>query len=265
MHDTRITDTALLEEFLRPFPVENAYMLGYLDPAYEPECRWYARVDDEGVRTLVLIYEGLSRPAMFVTGRADGVAPLLKSIRNELPQRVLGRSPRGLLDAVKTAYQPGRELLEMQRMGLNRSTFQARDKGGEDPIVEVLSHRDTGAMMKTYAFWPDHFFEPYQLSSGLYFGIRGDEDGVIASIAGIHNLSERYDVAAIGNLVTHPDYRGRGYARRCTAVLLRHLFERVGLVTLDVQAGNAPAIRTYQHFGFQQAAEYFEGEMTLRS
>ena len=238
-------------------------MLGYLDPAYAPECRWFGRLEDGAVRTLVLVYEGMSRPAMFVSGRADGVSPLLRQLRGELPERVLGRVANGLLDAVKTVYHPTGEMRMMMRMGLNRTTFRGRDNGEDDPDVVQLSHRDTAAILQTYAVWPDHFFDPYQLGSGYYYGIRGD-DGVIASIAGIHTVSEQYDVAAIGNLVTHPDYRGRGYAKRTTAVLLRHLFERVGLVTLDVQSGNVPAIRTYQHFGFQPSAEYFEGELVLK-
>lgn len=258
-----VTDIESLEQVLRCYPVENAFELGYLDPAYAEECQWFARTDDEGIRTLALLYTGLSRPALFFVGHPDGVAPLLRNFQDQLPKHAFVRTPRGLLDAVKTSYEPIGELRHMERMGLNRSTFLARDNGEEYEEVEVLTHRDTGAIMETYSAWPDHFFDPYQLSTGLYFGIRGENDDV-ASIAGIHNLSERYDVAAIGNLVTHPNYRERGYAHRCTVVLLRHLFERVGLVALDVQSGNVAAIRTYQRFGFQQHAEFFEGEMQLK-
>lgn len=259
----QVRDTGLIEDFLKPYPVHNSFTLGYLDPKHASECAWYARRDEDGIRTLMLVYTGLTRPALFFGGHPDGVAALLRHFRQELPERALVRTPRALFDAVKTGFQPVKEMREMQRMGLERSIFLARDEEAEDPLVVQLSHRDTAAILRTYAHWPDNFFDPYQLSTGLYFGIRGDNDD-IASIAGIHNLSERYDVAGIGNLVTHPDYRGRGYAHRCTAVLLRALFARVGLVTLDVQSGNVAAIRTYQRFGFQQRAEFFEGEMLLK-
>lgn len=263
MQIEQVHDIERLEEFLRPFPIEHAFVLGYLDPAYAEECRWYARTVNGVIRTLVTVYMGMSRPAVFVHGHADGVTPILRQFRSELPERALVRSPKNCIDAVRTSYHSSTNLREMQRMGLERSIFSARDNGQDDPLVEQLSHRDTGAILATYAHWPDNFFDPYQLSSGLYFGIRGDGDD-IASIAGIHNLSAKYDVAAIGNLVTHPSYRGRGYAQRCNAVLLRRLFSHVGLVTLDVQSGNVAAIRTYQHFGFQPRAEFFEGEMTLK-
>lgn len=263
MQIEQVHDIERLEEFLRPFPVENSFVLGYLDPAYAEECTWYARTVNGVIRTLVTVYNGMSRPALFIHGHADGVSPILRHFRAELPERALVRSPRNCIDAVKTVYQASGTLREMQRMGLERSIFLARDNGADDASVEQLSHRDTGAILATYAHWPDHFFDPYQLSSGLYFGIRG-ENGDIATIAGIHNLSAKYDVAAIGNLVTHPNYRGRGYAQRCNAVLLRRLFSHVGLVTLDVQSGNVAAIRTYQHFGFQPRAEFFEGDMFLK-
>lgn len=264
MQIEQVHDIQRLEEFLRPYPVENSFILGYLDPDYRDSCQWYARSVNGAIRTLVTVYTGMSRPAVFIAGHADGVSPILRQFRNELPERALVRCLKNSLDAVKTIYQPTGTVREMQRMGLERSIFLARDQGENDPLVEQLSHRDTGSILATYAHWPDNFFDPYQLSSGLYFGIRGENED-IASIAGIHNLSVKYDVAAIGNLVTHPNYRGRGYAQRCNAVLLRALFARVGLVTLDVQSGNVAAIRTYQHFGFQPRAEFYEGEMALKS
>jgi ribosomal protein S18 acetylase RimI-like enzyme len=260
-----IKDVERLEEFLKPSPIENAYMLGYLDPKYGDECRWYTMTDDEKrVQTLILSFDGLSRPAIFVSGKPAGVTPLLRKFKDELPDVAHARVSNALLDAVGTNYEFPKPLNLMSRMGLSRSEFHARDDGEPDDEVVTLSHRDTAAIMRTYAAWPDHFFDPYQLGSGLYFGIRGDGED-IASIAGIHTVSDRYDVAAIGNLVTHPDYRGRGYAKRCTRILLRALYERVGLVTLDVQTGNVPAIRTYQHFGFQHYAEFYEGEVEKRS
>lgn len=260
-----VKDIEKLERFLTPYPVQNAFVLGYLDPAYQNECHWYARTRGGEIRTLLLVYEGLSRPTLIFAGHEDGVSPLLREFFDELPERAFVRTPKALAEAVQTAYVPSQPPREMQRMGLEKSTFYARFGQTPElsPQVEQLTHRDTGAIMQTYAAWPDNFFDPYQLSTGLYFGIRGDQDDV-ASIAGIHNVSEQYNVAAIGNLVTHPNYRGKGYAHQCTAVLLHKLFQRVGLVALDVEAGNVPAIHTYTKFGFQSRAEFLEGEMTLK-
>ncbi|MFB6374444.1 MAG: GNAT family N-acetyltransferase, partial [Bradymonadaceae bacterium] len=70
---------------------------------------------------------------------------------------------------------------------------------------------------------------------------------------------EEYDVAAIGNLVTHPKARGQGYATACTGRLLDELFEEVSLVALNVRNDNSPAISVYTSFGFQQNSTFWEG------
>lgn len=261
MQRAEIRDFETVERFLRRDAVVNAYPLGYLDELYAEETRVFGAWDAGQLATVVLAYFGLTRPALFTVGEAGGVRPLLRDCASELPEQATGHIPLGHMDAVRTAYAPMGEPALMSRMGLMREDFV--DAGlAEDDVVR-LSHTDTGAIMALYAHWPDNFFEPFQLESGLYFGVRA-ADGTLASIAGVHNLSERYDIAAIGNLVTHPDHRGQGYARRCTAKLLRETFRRVRLVTLDVQHGNEPAIRTYRHFGFDHYADYHEGALERR-
>ena len=44
---------------------------------------------------------------------------------------------------------------------------------------------------------------------------------------GIHVYSEDYDVVCIGNVTTHPDYRGRGLAKKVLAGLIRRLQKKV--------------------------------------
>ena len=53
------------------------------------------------------------------------------------------------------------------------------------------------------------------LETGKYFGIR--REGILVSVAGIHVYSPEYDVAALGNITTHPDFRGQGLGRKVTA------------------------------------------------
>jgi len=140
---------------------------------------------------------------------------------------------------------------------LERSNYKTRTTEHE---VERLGHRDTAAIMDLYQHYPDNFFEPYQLETGLYFGVRDEELG-LSSIAGIHVFNEEHDVAVIGNFVTHPDRRGQGLATACTARLLDELFGRVSFVALNVQEDNAPAIKMYGNFGFEKNNIFFEGRV----
>lgn len=260
------TRSPALRAFLQRSPIPCAYPLGYLDDDYADHCRWFvSNGTGDTIDALVLVYAGLARPGLFTAGDAAGVAAILRGLEDRLPPEATAHIPTDHLDAVRSVYTTNSPLKSMHRMGLHREAFHdhRHDLLSDDEVVQ-LSHVDTAAIMKLYAHWPDHFFEPHQLETGLYFGIRnGRRD--LACIAGTHNLSRSHDISAIGNLVTHPDFRGRGHARACTARLLRELFRSVRTVTLDVQHDNAPAIRTYRHFGFQHYSDFFEGHLVQRN
>jgi len=156
-----------------------------------------------------------------------------------------------------TAFDPNFVIMrpkDMIRMGLRKTDFTG---AGQVDDVEVLTHQDTAAIMQVYQHYPDNFFEPAQLGTGLYFGIKqGDQ---LLSVAGIHVMSQAYDVAAIGNIVTVPDRRGEGLATRSVARLLAALFEQVEHVALNVDRANEAAIACYTKFGFRKEYIFVEG------
>ena len=59
-------------------------------------------------------------------------------------------------------------------------------------------------------FTPDAFAE-YQVKQGVFFGVE-DGAGGLAAVGGTHIVDYTSGVAAIGNMYTRPDCRGRGYA-----------------------------------------------------
>lgn len=262
MSDLRVENRDDLRELLVSDRLANAYLLGNLDPAYFQFCRWYGmRRDDGSLGSLVLLYTGLSLPVVFMTGTEPDFRELLEQVKGELPERFYFHVLEDQMDIVREIYNPASSQ-RMLRMGLQRSAYDARNlKKRDDIVVRRLGHRDTAAIMRLYEHYPDNFFEPYQLETGFYFGVR-DEDLGLASIAGIHVVSKDHDVGVIGNFVTHPERRGMGLASACTARLLSELFETVSLVALNVQEENEPAVRMYQNFGFQQNNVFYEGRTT---
>lgn len=248
-----------IARFLNAERVVNAYPLGYLDEKYAEECVWYGEREEGEIVGLALLYTGLRRAGVFTAGRAESIQPILRAFGDRMPRHVVGHFAPEHRASVESVFSPVGTPRRMNRMGLTPAEFI---DPGSDVEVEVLSHRDTAAILRLYSFWPDHFFEPYQLESGLYFGVRSGGD--LACIAGVHNVSETFDVAAIGNLVTHPDHRGKGFAGACTAALLREVFQRVSHVTLDVEEDNVPAMRTYQRFGFRLYGDFYECELRRR-
>ena len=254
----RVHDEELLRQFLMEDRYANAYLLGKLDPLYVDFCKWYAGRDENGeLEHLLLWYLGLSIPVAFMVSREDANHhAFFNACARTLPSRFHFHVIHDHMTSFREACDVS-NYKQMHRMGLERGSYLQADLP-EGMTVERLGHRDTAAIMGLYEHYPDHFFEPYQLETGLYFGVR-DEDLGLVSIAGVHVISPEHDVAVIGNLVTHPSARGRGLATACTARLLDDLFERVSFVALNVQVNNEPAIRMYTNFGFEPNNVFFEG------
>jgi len=65
----------------------------------------------------------------------------------------------------------------------------------------------------------------------------------------------------INTVATHPDYRGRGIARRLMSSALEHIRKRGGeLAALTVRTDNSPAIHLYESLGFTR----YDGITQLR-
>jgi len=127
--------------------------------------------------------------------------------------------------------------------------------------VVSLCHRHVAELKALYGFYPDNFFDPYQLGSGTYFGIR--KGGELVAAAGTHVVSPTYQVAAIGNVVTHPKHRGKGYGKAVTTAVLNKIFQDVTTATLDVRAFHTTTIELFQSLGFRSYRHHLEG--VLRS
>jgi ribosomal protein S18 acetylase RimI-like enzyme len=72
----------------------------------------------------------------------------------------------------------------------------------------------------------------------------------------------------IANVATHPDYRGRGLARRLVMAGLDHIRARGGQrALLDVRSDNPPAYNLYKALGFAhlESETVFKGSVTRQS
>ncbi len=262
MNVREISDKTTLHRYLITDPVVAAYHLGDLDDRYFPFCRWWGADGEDGeLKSVILLYSGLRLPAVLALGDPEGVDQILESpaVQHELPGRFYAHVLNGHLASLQHHYNVDK-MISMVRMGLRREDYTRPER--ELNGVETVSHSDTAELMSLYRYYPDNFFEPYQLETGYYYGLR--EAGRLVSVAGIHVYSEQYDIAAIGNIVTHPDHRCKGYSSRCTSRLLRSLLERVSLVALNVQRDNAAARTVYKRLGFHDHAKYVEGLVTRR-
>ncbi len=104
--------------------------------------------------------------------------------------------------------------------------------------------------------YPDSFFNPAMLETGLYRGLREGER--LVAMGGVHVVSERFGVAALGNIAVHPDFRGRGLGRAIVEALLSSIPLKIKHIGLNVSDDNSSARRIYESLGFIYIDPYLE-------
>jgi GNAT superfamily N-acetyltransferase len=134
------------------------------------------------------------------------------------------------------------------------------------PESSSISALSPGDVDEVHAFYdesfPETWFDPRMLESGQYYGWREGEK--LVSVGGIHVYSPQYRVAALGNITTHPEYRGRGFAAAVTARVCGSVCEEADHVGLNVKADNFPALACYRRLGFEVAVEFGEFMVELK-
>ncbi len=116
-----------------------------------------------------------------------------------------------------------------------------------DPAIVPLGERDRPAVLALAALVYPHYFRPRTMELGRYFGIF--DGGALAAMIG-----ERMGMPGwreISAVCTHPDFTGRGLARRLLAFLGGDIAARGDTPFLHVSPGNERAVRLYEQNGFR--------------
>lgn len=246
----------IVAPILRADPIWAAYALADLRADFAPFCRWSVSADRKGDESgLALLYTGLEPPILLTVGTAAGVAEALAQAA--LPDRVFLSVREEHLPAVQQHF-PHVEPRQMLRMVLPQ---EAEPPPAQQPVVR-LGPADAERLKALYRhggpFTPD-YFAAYQLADGYFCAIE-DETGALAAAGGTHIVHAGEGVAAIGNVYTRPDCRGRGYGSAITAGIVQALrTDGYELIVLNVNRGNEAARRLYRKFGFVQHCSFIEG------
>ncbi len=249
-----------IEAFLRRSTFLNLYGLGDLDDRLWPHTTWYAMEEGGEVRAVALMYSGLSLPVLLALG--DEELPVLRDlvcrIRPLLPPRFYAHLSGDLSRVLASDYVARPYGLHYKMALMNPDRLAGCD-GGE---AARLTSADLAELQCFYCeSYPETAFEPSMLEVGPFYGLR--ESGRLVSVAGVHIYSPQYRVAALGNVATHPDCRGRGHARKAVRCLCRSIRDKVDHIGLNVKASNVSAIRCYGALGFNVIGQYEECMLEL--
>ncbi len=240
---------------LRRDPIDCAYMIGELGAGHRDAGTWYAAGAASALEGVMLVYEGLSLPVVITYGQSGAIEDIANTFHRDLPGRTMVHLPPHHIAALDRYYGTA-SLVPTLRMGLAGEEFRGAPRSRWE--VEPMSHRDTGDIMGLQAHYDESFFEPSQLGSGHYYGIR--VDGKLVSVAGVHVYSREHSIACLGNIVTHPGWRGQGLSTACTSHLIAQLLrEGVRTLALNVRRRNVKAVRIYERLGFRYHDTFLEG------
>lgn len=231
-----------------------AYAIAQLEPRRFIYCDWYTAVGPSGQALLLHSRGGLGQ-ALFAIGDPTALDAALS----------LHPGPRFTFGSIRLKHRPVVEsyfLLtrrqQMLRMSVTRQGFQPAN----GPALRLFG-RDIAAINRLYsAESGPASYRPQHIDEGVYFGAL--EDGRLVAIAGTHVVSAAEGVAVVGNVFTHPRYRGRGLATIVTSAVTAELLQTCPLVVLTVDAANEPAVKAYRRLGYETHCTLHESPLIRR-
>lgn len=242
-------DRAILRNFLERDRLFAAYAICDLDDREFHRARPAAAWSDGVVVAVGLEYDGPSPQPLFVMGSDAGIQAILRDVLR--PRLAYVAASPGTLPAVGRYYRldPGPSMVRMAVRGI---TFRPVD----DPGVERLSPADAPELNRLYRLGFGAWLPGQSIADGVYYGLR--VRGRIIAAAGTHIVSRDARLAVVGNVMTAPEFRGRGYAKAVTAAVTAELLDFCDDVVLNVRADNPPALNAYRRIGYAEHTRYEE-------
>jgi ribosomal protein S18 acetylase RimI-like enzyme len=122
--------------------------------------------------------------------------------------------------------------------------------------VQRLLPVEIGELNRLYQLGFASWLPASAITDGVYYGLR--VGGQLVAAAGTHVVSPSARLAVVGNVLTHVDYRGRGFATAVTGAVTAELLRTCDQVVLNVRADNPPAINAYRRLGFAEYTRFEE-------
>ena len=249
-----VIDTEEISHLLQPNRLIAGSAFAQMEPAnFSLSEWWFSEID--GKTSIIMHSPAGLGDSTFVFGPPLGVQAALSVHPGPYQTFITGLPEHH--NALKSAYSMG-SVRTMTRMHVVSKRFHAVQKASVQ-----LTGKHVNAINQLYRTgWGITAYSARHIDEGLYCGIVVEDR--LVSVAGTHAISPSYSIAVVGNVYTHPDFRGRGYATAATSAVTKTLLEQCKDVVLSVAENNIAAKRTYQHLGYTPIGEILEGASQRR-
>ncbi len=228
----KLTNRAEIASHLETKRPYAASAFAHLDPNFLKVTKWYVATQGDA-NALCLVAKGLFPTYMLTMGDNAALDFLLGSIG--LPGRTFFTCELTHLNVLQSYYELEWHL-QMKRMLVSRDTFNSGNGG-----AVRLKAAHVGAVNRLYSFERGGGnFTSGQIRKGVFYGIWEDDE--LIAVAGTHLVVPTYDIAYVGNVMTHPAYRNKGLAKICVSAVTAKLLEQCNEVVLNVEAYNLPGL-----------------------
>jgi ribosomal protein S18 acetylase RimI-like enzyme len=249
----QLTDKEQIRGILQRDPRWCVYALGDLTDRMFVKCQWFTP-------DLTLVLHDYGTSILFAHGTGS-IREALTHVRWPVHLQV---REDGLEEVARHATVTN--VKRMWRMAAD-STRAATGADSTDFELQRLGQTDVSALRRLYADGestgesPDFFYDS-MVPHGVFFGVY--EGAELIAAAGTHLFAPEEGAAAIGNVYTRRDRRGRGLGRAVTSAVLNRL-RHVATVGLNVREDNAAAIRVYESLGLVKHCDFNEAIARLRT
>ena len=238
-----VSDRDEIAAFLRTDRRYAAYALGDLDSSSRGRCSWGIAYDGSGDPiALGMHHDGLVPQPLFLMGDPAGCRAILGGVIK----------PRdAFLQSTEQLAAVAEELYELERpTALLRMAVDAESFVPHAGTSVRLNAGDIDDLNRLYQLGFRAGFAQAILDDAVYYGVR--VRGRLVSAAGTHVINRREGIAVVGNVMTHADFRGHGFAKMVTGAVTADLLAQVPDVALNVHADNAPAVAAYSRLGYRE-------------
>ncbi len=241
-------DKGLLREFLSRDRLRAGYAVADLDEREFAKTHWGVAYEAGEPTAVVLEYGGLTPQPLFVMGDADGILAILRDVIR--PRLAYLAADEALLAPIGAVYRvdPGPPMI---RQAVNRASFRPV----QGPVQRLVG-ADIVDLNRLYGLGFAGWLPADSIAKGVYYGVR--VAGRLVAAAGTHVVNPQDKIAAVGNVITHVDFRGRGFAKQTTSAVTQELLRTCDDVVLNVRADNPPALAAYHSLGYGDYCRFEE-------
>jgi ribosomal protein S18 acetylase RimI-like enzyme len=243
-----LSDRGAIRRFLETDRLFAAYALCDLEDREFAKTQWGGAFDGDRLVAIAMEYSGLTPQPLFVMGALDGIEAVLRDVVR--PRAAYVAALEESLPAVEAVYRldPGPAMV---RMWVDRPSFRPYPAN-----VQRLHPADIGELNRLYQLGFASWLPSTSIAEGVYYGVR--VNGRLVAAAGTHVIGREARLAVVGNVLTHVDHRGRGYATAVTGAVTQELLRYCDQVVLNVRSDNPPALQAYRRLGYAEHVRFEE-------